>query len=95
MKRKRAILVARVHTDMTRYLGNPNEVHPGIFVKPSCFNNNWFHGAIGRYASFGIQAIPGFWDDEKQEFTEAWPPEAKKAAEKCWPAAWLKRQALK
>jgi hypothetical protein len=44
-----------------------------VWLKPNNVNNNWFKGAIGRNASFGITAIPGFWDG--QTFTEAWPKE--------------------
>jgi hypothetical protein len=92
-QRTRAIRVRRVHPDMERYLGHPKKVgaDQDILLKPNNVNLNWFFGAIGRNASFGIQAIPGWWDGEK--FTESWVPEAREAANKYWPKTWKDHRA--
>ena len=75
---------------MDRYLGHPaKRQNETIWLKPHSLNNNWLHGAVGRFASFGQRAVTGFWDEVNQEFKVAWCPEAQRAAEKYWPQAWM------
>jgi len=85
MRRKRCIFLKVYHPDMLRYLYGRNNMGKGfchkyqdgeVWIKPNNVNNNWFLGAVGRNKSFGIKAIPGFWDGEN--FKVFWPKEVLK-----------------
>lgn len=95
-KRQRAIMLTSLeknNEDMHHYLGRPEKRGEGnaldnIWLKPNNCNNYWLAQAVGRFASFGQRAIPGFWDEEYEEFRIAWEENSRKAAETYWPQAW-------
>ena len=64
-KRKRAYMAEKLVSDMVRYsgVGQPITTKNGfVFVKPNNLNYNWVKNGVGRTASFGVKAYPGWWD---------------------------------
>ena len=64
--KKRAYIASILHSDMVRYSGvEPINVdNEFVFIKPNNVNYNWVRHGVMRTRSFGINAKPGWWDND-------------------------------